>query len=346
MISKKFDLALSSSDLAETLKISSQAVLKFCSEKGIKPDALRPRAKFKPETVRKIFSARKIKPLKQRICFHTVKGGAGKTTLCYSVGQRIASYGLRTLLIDLDKQANLTLSCKLNPLDDDLGTLLDLYNDKKDDSADIDYDKYIVQLNESLHIIPANLTLANLDLVLQLNSTNLGEVISRLLADLEDIYDVVLFDLSCDFNRTTMAVHSYIDKVVIPTDPEEYGLFGVDLTSDHIEEVEKEWRRNIEKIIVLNKVNASHTSSYEMIARLQKKYSDDVCPTVIPTCRPLADAISKEKPLWSNSWKRVTALESIDVLTKMVLEVDRWTRVKSKTSSRKAKSPKRGELNG
>ncbi len=38
------------------------------------------------------------------------KGGVGKTTTCFSLGACLAEMGLRTLVVDLDSQGDLTLA--------------------------------------------------------------------------------------------------------------------------------------------------------------------------------------------------------------------------------------------
>ncbi len=42
------------------------------------------------------------------------KGGVAKTTTCLSLGACLAEMGYRTLLLDLDPQANLTLATGIN----------------------------------------------------------------------------------------------------------------------------------------------------------------------------------------------------------------------------------------
>lgn len=60
------------------------------------------------------------------ICFSTRKGGTGKTTSTHAVGAALKRLGFRTLLVDLDPQANLTTSCGVNPdgLTRSVGTFL------------------------------------------------------------------------------------------------------------------------------------------------------------------------------------------------------------------------------
>ena len=337
----KFSFNLRAQEVGKVLGTTSQAVHKFCNEHGIAKKGTGRIDLIYPDQFNELLQLKGLKrpdsPIKS--AFHTVKGGAGKTTLCHAISCRAGCYGFKTLVIDLDKQANLTMSFGINPKRDEFGTFLDLYEEERAGS-DINYDKYLIELNPYLHILPANLKLANLDLLLQLNSSNLSDVIPRLLGDLESQYDLICFDLSCDFNRVTMAVHSYVNKVVIPTDPEEYGLMGVDLTYDHVDQVSRDWHNSPERLIALNKFNASHTSSYELIGRLKESYGDDVCESVISTSRPLSDTISKDKALWSQSRKRIPALDGLDDIAIKLLNMTDWKQAK-KLRPRRAKKVSR-----
>ncbi len=331
-MSELFDYFLTAQELGEVLGVTAQAVHKFCRENGIEKKGTNKSDRIYPAQVREITDMRQIPRVKKKVAIHTVKGGAGKTTIAHGVGTRASSYGFKTLLIDLDKQANLTMSLALHPKKDDFCNFMDLYTAERD-GEDIDYSDYIVELTPFLHLLPANLKLANLDLLLQLNSSNIGNIIPTLLGDLEDEYDLILFDLSCDFNRVTMAVHSYVDTCIIPTDPDTFGLFGVELTYDHVSQVEKEWKNSPQKLVILNKFNASHTSAYELIADLKSKYNDDVFESIISTSKPMADAIKKNKSIWAMSRKKLTALEGLDSITKKILVIDQWASAKKRTKS-------------
>lgn len=325
MENRQLDLYLTAQELGKALGITSQAVHKFCNENSIPKISSGKVDKIYPEAVKELLRARKVPfPTSPMKCaFHTVKGGAGKTTLCYALATRAVCYGYRVLVIDLDKQSNLTLSFTLDPKEVDLKNFLDLYEDSSK-GLDLDYDDYIIEVNPYLHLLPANLRLANLDILLQLNSANIGDIMPRLLGGIESCYDLILFDLACDFNRVSMATHAYVDKVIVPTDPQEFAVYGVELTYDHVAQVEKEWRNSPDKSVIVNKFNASHTTSYEIIANLKNTYGDDLCETVVSTSRPLADAMGKKKCLWALSRKRIPALDEIDEIARNVLGVNSW----------------------
>ena len=53
------------------------------------------------------------------IAFANQKGGVAKTTSTYNVGVALAKKGKRTLIIDLDSQASLTISAGLEPFEYD-----------------------------------------------------------------------------------------------------------------------------------------------------------------------------------------------------------------------------------
>ena len=49
------------------------------------------------------------------IALGSQKGGVAKTTTCYALGASLAELGQSVLLIDMDPQANLTISFGLDP---------------------------------------------------------------------------------------------------------------------------------------------------------------------------------------------------------------------------------------
>ncbi len=85
------------------------------------------------------------------------KGGVGKTTSAVSLGAAWAILGQRTLLIDLDPQAHLTIHLGVDPEQIDL-TIYDLMT--RDDVAARDV---VQKINDQLYVLPGHVNLAGLD---------------------------------------------------------------------------------------------------------------------------------------------------------------------------------------
>lgn len=62
------------------------------------------------------------------ITFGTLKGGVGKTTLCFNIGGILSQLGFKVLIIDSDLQGNLTNNIGIDRTSKNLLTLYDVYN--------------------------------------------------------------------------------------------------------------------------------------------------------------------------------------------------------------------------
>ena len=62
------------------------------------------------------------------VAFGTLKGGVGKTTVCFNIGGVLGALGYKVLVIDSDLQGNLTNNVGLDRTQKNLLTLYDVYN--------------------------------------------------------------------------------------------------------------------------------------------------------------------------------------------------------------------------
>lgn len=62
------------------------------------------------------------------ITFGTLKGGVGKTMLCFNIGGILSQLGKRVLVVDGDLQGNLTNNMGIDRTNPDLCTTYDIYN--------------------------------------------------------------------------------------------------------------------------------------------------------------------------------------------------------------------------
>jgi chromosome partitioning protein len=62
------------------------------------------------------------------VTFGTLKGGVGKTMLCFNIGSILSHAGRRVLIVDSDLQGNLTNNIGRDRTETDLPTMYDVYN--------------------------------------------------------------------------------------------------------------------------------------------------------------------------------------------------------------------------
>lgn len=189
------------------------------------------------------------------------KGGVGKTTLSANIAAEIANRGKKVLMVDLDPQANLTLS--FMNIDewqnhDRQGRTIkhwfDEFLDRDDDASLRDLIITPSQVNDRLvngrmDMICSHLELINVDMEL---SSRLGgntdrtirsnylRVLSRFrnkLAEIKDEYDVVLIDCPPNFNLVTQNALAASDGYIVPAKADYLSTLGINTLLRHVNEL-------------------------------------------------------------------------------------------------------------
>jgi len=149
------------------------------------------------------------------------KGGVAKTTTCLSLGACLAELGESVLLIDMDPQANLTLSLGVRPhelrrtISDALLGNTSLVGVSRESSV------------FNLDIVPANQGLVVLDKVLYGRSDFQFRLRNQLEALGRDFYDFVLIDCPPSFGTLTLNALTAADLLVIPAQCEYYAAHSL-----------------------------------------------------------------------------------------------------------------------
>lgn len=92
------------------------------------------------------------------ITFINEKGGVGKTSVCFNIAWEFSKRGHKILMIDMDGQkANLSFFAGVDK-DSEISTMLDVFK------KNIEIKSAIKNLKENLDIVPADSSVANLDM--------------------------------------------------------------------------------------------------------------------------------------------------------------------------------------
>ena len=149
------------------------------------------------------------------------KGGVGKTTSTANIGAAFALAGLRTLVVDLDPQSNLSLHFGHEPAPDQ-PTVRDLFM-----NPDIAASELIRQARANLWFIPSDTELALVEGELALQP-NMQHILAERLAPVMPSFDVVLLDCPPSLGVLTVNALTIADEVVVPTQAQYLALRGLE----------------------------------------------------------------------------------------------------------------------
>lgn len=162
------------------------------------------------------------------------KGGVGKTTTTINLGAALAEYGRRVLLVDFDPQGALSVGLgRLEPRELDL-TVYNLLMQR-----DIGVDDVLLKTNvDGLDLIPSNIDLSAAEVQL-VGEVAREQLLSRVLSEVTDDYDVVLIDCQPSLGLLTVNALTAAHGVVVPLECEFFALRGVALLMDTIGKVQE-----------------------------------------------------------------------------------------------------------
>lgn len=160
------------------------------------------------------------------------KGGVAKTTSTHNLGVALAMRGKKTLLIDLDSQASLTISAGIEPLEVNINIVNVLDKEK------IDIHECILKISEDLHIITSTIDLASIEMEMLARASR-EKILDRALEPIKEEYDYILVDCPPQLSILTINALSCADGVIIPTKTDYLSYRGIELLMDTISEVKE-----------------------------------------------------------------------------------------------------------
>ncbi len=215
------------------------------------------------------------------------KGGVGKTTTAVNLAACLAEAGERSLLIDLDPQANATsgLGARVN------GTSS---HDLLDGVPLRELAKPTAFRN--LDLVPAKPELAGA--AVELANREGGErYLAETLADAVDGYSFVFLDCPPSFGPLTVNALAAADRVIVPVQAEYYALEGLSQLLGSINLVKARLNPRLAVAgILLTMVDARTRLAAEVEHELRRHFGGLVFTTSVPRSVRLAEAPSHGLP--------------------------------------------------
>jgi len=212
------------------------------------------------------------------------KGGTGKTTTVRTLTDAFRRSGLRTLAVDLDPQGNLS-------------DYFDIPPDAEPTISDVLAGRATVA--ESIHedLIPANLTLAEAELML---GGKMGRELTlrRALAKTPEEYDLILIDCPPSLGLLTVNALVAADRALITAEAQYFALQGVEQAMEVVELARDGLNPELSILgVLLNLADMRTIHSREALASLKERFGEKVLDTVVRSSIAYAESAERARSI-------------------------------------------------
>ncbi len=236
------------------------------------------------------------------------KGGVGKTTSAVNIGAGLVELGKKVLLVDLDPQANLTLSFGIprQPVT--------IYEAMRGES---ELKPYTIKNN--LDIVISTLDLSGVEMELS-NEAGREYILQEVFEPLLDNYDFIILDCPPSLGLLTLNALTCSNFVIIPLQTEFLALQGLAKIKQVIDKVKFRLNKNLEiGGVIATMYDARKVLSRDVVETILKYFGEKVFKTYIRDNVALAEAPAQQKDIFAYSHKSAGAEDYLN-LCKEILE--------------------------
>lgn len=236
----------------------------------------------------------------------SLKGGVGKTTVTLGLASAAFSRGLRTLVVDLDPQSDVSTGMDVEATSE--ATIADVLEQPREKVVR----KAIVPSGWMKHhegqidVLIGSPASINFDGP----HPSIRDIwkLEEALANIEQEYDLVLIDCAPSLNALTRTAWAASDRVLVVTEPGLFAVAAADRALRAIEEIRRGLSPRLQPLgIIVNRVRPQSMEHQFRINEMREMFGDLVLDPQLPERTSLQQAQGAAKPV--HSWPGETAQE-------------------------------------
>lgn len=228
----------------------------------------------------------------RRIAIANRKGGSGKTTTAVNLGAALALRGDKTLLIDIDPQANASLSLGVE-IGEVEPTIYELLL-----GMETDIDKAIVHTKvDKLDIIPSAVRLAGAELEL-VNTQGREKLLVEILQKIDEQYDYLIVDCPVSFGVLALNALVACDEIMVPAQTHHLSVVAVEQLNDIVVMINKTLNPKLRITgLIPTLCDRRMKLTTSLIEKMENIYGKNLVRPRIRLDAKLAEAPSRGKPI-------------------------------------------------
>ncbi len=239
------------------------------------------------------------------------KGGVGKTTSTIGIGAGLVQLGKKVLLVDLDPQANLTLS---------LGVPRQPITIYESIRGEGELTPYTVK--ENMDVIPSTLDLSGAEMEL-INEAGREFILRELFEPALEEYDYIIIDCPPSLGLLTLNALTCSNYIIIPLQTEFLALQGLTKINQVISKVKFRLNKKLEICgVIATMYDNRKVLNREVVETIKKYFKTKVFKTYIRDNVALAEAPASRKDIFEYNARSNGAKDYLSLCKEIVERIE------------------------